>query len=226
MIYILGAGGLAREVLAAYRALGREAEVAGFVEEPRRADRAAVAGLPVLDQAALLRAGRGALLIGAIGSPLRRRWITELAAAGFAFDTVRHPAAVLDATVRLEGGAVVLSGVHATADVRVGPHTVVYPGCVLTHDVQLGSFVTLAPGVVVGGRVQVGDGAWLGIGATLRNGVRIGPGAMIGAGSVVLEDVPADTLCYGNPARNVRRIGPEEWPALIDSSGGAGPGRP
>lgn len=36
--------------------------------------------------------------------------------------------------------------------------------------------------------------------------MHIGVGAIIGAGSVVVSDVPEDTIVVGNPARVVRTI--------------------
>jgi maltose O-acetyltransferase len=54
--------------------------------------------------------------------------------------------------------------------------------------------------------VTIGNGAWLGARVTILPGVNIGPGAVIAAGSVVHEDVPANTLVAGTPARMVRLL--------------------
>ncbi len=48
-------------------------------------------------------------------------------------------------------------------------------------------------------------GAAIGTGVTILCGVTIGERAMVGAGSVVTQDVPADAVVAGNPAR-VRRM--------------------
>lgn len=37
-------------------------------------------------------------------------------------------------------------------------------------------------------------------------GVNIGDGAVIGAGSVVVKDIPANYVAYGNPCKAVRPI--------------------
>jgi maltose O-acetyltransferase len=54
--------------------------------------------------------------------------------------------------------------------------------------------------------VTIGSGAWLGARVTILPGVNIGPGAVVAAGSVVHEDVPANTLVAGTPARMVRLL--------------------
>ena len=45
---------------------------------------------------------------------------------------------------------------------------------------------------------------------TIIGGVTIGDNAVIAAGSVVIRDIPADSLAAGNPARVIRRISAED----------------
>lgn len=47
-------------------------------------------------------------------------------------------------------------------------------------------------------------GASIGANATILPGITIGENAMVGAGSVVLKDVPADTVWAGNPAKQIK----------------------
>lgn len=49
--------------------------------------------------------------------------------------------------------------------------------------------------------VEIGDHVWLCEGCTIMPGVKIGAGAVVGAKAVVFEDVPANTLVVGNPAK-------------------------
>jgi acetyltransferase-like isoleucine patch superfamily enzyme len=53
-------------------------------------------------------------------------------------------------------------------------------------------------------------GARVGGGAILCPGVEIGEEAFVGAGAVVTKDVAPKTIVYGNPARPVRDVPPEE----------------
>lgn len=55
-------------------------------------------------------------------------------------------------------------------------------------------------------KTRVGKRASIGAGATILCGVSIGEGAMVGAGSVVIKDVPPQTIVVGNPAREIGKI--------------------
>lgn len=52
--------------------------------------------------------------------------------------------------------------------------------------------------------VIIGDNVWIGCKSTILKGVTIGNGAVVAANSVVVKDVPANTLVGGNPARVLR----------------------
>jgi maltose O-acetyltransferase len=56
-------------------------------------------------------------------------------------------------------------------------------------------------GECYGGSIRIGDGTWIGTGAILVDGANVGKGCIIAAGSVVIGDIPDDTLAAGVPAR-------------------------
>ncbi len=53
--------------------------------------------------------------------------------------------------------------------------------------------------------ITIGDNVWIGIGAKVLKGVRIGSGAVVAAGSVVISDVPANSMVAGVPAKLIRQ---------------------
>lgn len=54
--------------------------------------------------------------------------------------------------------------------------------------------------------IRIGNDVWIGGAAVVLPGVMIGDRAVVGAGTVVVRDVPPDTVVVGNPARVVRTL--------------------
>ena len=54
--------------------------------------------------------------------------------------------------------------------------------------------------------VTIGDNVWIGGNVSICPGVTIGENSVIGAGSVVLKDVPPNTVAAGNPCRVIRTL--------------------
>ena len=63
-------------------------------------------------------------------------------------------------------------------------------------------------GVEYGRPITVGSNVWFGGGVKVMPGVTIGSNVVIGGGSVVVRDIPSDSLAVGNPARVVRHLPP------------------
>lgn len=54
--------------------------------------------------------------------------------------------------------------------------------------------------------ITVGDNVWIGAGVHVMPGVRIGSNVVIGGGSVVVRDIPDNSIAVGNPCRVIRSI--------------------
>lgn len=52
--------------------------------------------------------------------------------------------------------------------------------------------------------IEIGQDAWIGANCVITAGVTIGDGAVVGAGSIVVKDLPANSISVGNPARVLR----------------------
>lgn len=86
---------------------------------------------------------------------------------------------------------------------KIGNHVEIAAGAVcLTHDGAAWIFRHLVPTLQVYGAVTIDDDCSIGRGAILCPGVHIGRNSVVAPGSVVIADVPPDTLVWGVPARS------------------------
>ncbi len=103
---------------------------------------------------------------------------------------------------------------------RIGNRVKIHTNCYVAQFTVIEDDAFLAPGVSIAndlypgdeasaelmGGPHIGAGAQIGVGTTLLPYVRIGAGAIIGSGSVVVRDIPAGMVAFGNPARVHRPV--------------------
>jgi maltose O-acetyltransferase len=90
--------------------------------------------------------------------------------------------------------------VHIGHHVMIGPNVQIYTAAhLLQAEARIQGWEVAKP-------IVIEDNVWLGGGAILLPGVTIGRNAVVGAGAVVSQDVPANTVVVGNPARVIREI--------------------
>lgn len=115
-----------------------------------------------------------------------------------------HTAAVLDDSVSVGEGSVVMAGVVINSSTCIGKHAIINTGATVDHNCELEDFVHISPNATLCGDVMVGEGTHVGAGATIIPGVKIGNWVTVGAGAVVISDVPDHAVVVGNPARIIK----------------------
>ncbi|MDD5453908.1 MAG: acetyltransferase [Candidatus Ratteibacteria bacterium] len=218
-VYILGAGGFAREVLNIFTDLGAESSVRGFIEESisrvgKRLNGKDIHSSIILNPSTGLDP-KETNLICAIGTPLRKRWIEETKAQGYDYIAVVHPSTINSRWITLGEGVIICAGNILTSQISIGNHSIINLGCTIGHDVSIGKYTTVSPGVHISGKVTIGDECFIGTGSVIVEKVSIGNRSFIGAGAVVTKDIPEDTLAMGVPAKLIRTLTEEEWRRLI-----------
>lgn len=78
------------------------------------------------------------------------------------------------------------------------------------HPLAHGQPAEYAYSKTVSAPVVIEDDVFIGMHTLILKGVRIGRGAVIGAGSVVVKDIPAETIAAGNPARPLRKVSEQD----------------
>ncbi|WP_110709341.1 acyltransferase [Salinicola sp. CR57] len=75
-----------------------------------------------------------------------------------------------------------------------------------THDYRETGLKRLKAVPDTGRDIILEKGVWLGSGVTVLGPAHIGENAVVAAGSLVTQDVPANTIVAGRPAKPVRKI--------------------
>jgi len=123
-------------------------------------------------------------------------------------------------------------GVHIRDMVEIGNGCVIMMGAVINIGAQIGENTMIDMNVVLGGRAIVGKNCHIGAGTVLAGvieppsadpviveddvliganvvvleGIKVGKGSVVAAGSVVVNDVPENTLVAGIPAKAIKKI--------------------
>ena len=200
-IFVVGAGGHARVVIALARACGLDPVACVETDDTgSRSIERTIDGVAVTRGLEALPAG-GCAVVAIGDNPARERVSDLVRKRGATLATLVHPEAWIDPSVTLGAGVQVCARVSVGVGVRVGPGAIVNTGAIVDHECEIGAFAHVAPGARLAGRVTVGDRAMVGLGAVVVQTRRIGTDAVVGAGAVVLADVAPGTRVVGVPGR-------------------------
>lgn len=103
------------------------------------------------------------------------------------------------------------------APIRFGDNCMLAPGVVIATATHPLDPVERASGQEFAQAITVGSNVWFGANVTVCPGVSIGDNVVIGAGSVVVKDLPSNSVCVGSPAKPIRFLTPGEQPAPASS---------
>jgi sugar O-acyltransferase (sialic acid O-acetyltransferase NeuD family) len=175
-IYILGAGGVGREILAVlqHTALSAQYEVAGFIDDGKSQGEL-VKGVPVLGGLDwILKSDERIHLVIAIGNPaIRRQIIGALAHKELHYPVLIHPHASF----------------HDKKSITIGKGTYISEGCIITTDVCIGDFCLLNLGVTINHDAIIEDNCVLMPGVRLSCGVTLGTGSYVGANCALSKPI-------------------------------------
>lgn len=205
-LILIGASGLAREVLAMVRGSGQY-DVVGLLDDDREMAGVTVDGAPVLgsidDAANYMHAF---LLVCIASSREREAVVSHLGTLGIGesrYASAVDPSVQYPEGCRVGRGSILLRNVTLTAAVSLGSHVVAMPSVTFSYDDDVSDFATFAAGVSLGGGARIGKGAYLGLNSSVRERTSVGDYATIGMGAAVLSNVPDGETWVGVPAHQI-----------------------
>jgi len=114
-----------------------------------------------------------------------------------------------------------IGGVSIGKNVSIGSNVVIDRGAlddtVIGEGTKIDNLVHVAHGVKIGkncliiacaeisGSVKIGDNVWVAPNSSVRENLQIGNNSLVGIGSVVIRDIPDDSVIVGNPGKPISR---------------------
>ncbi len=117
------------------------------------------------------------------------------------FSKAIHPNSIIDPTVEIEEGTVVMAGAVINSSTKISKHCIINTASSIDHDCILENYVHISPNATLCGSVSIGEGSHIGAGATIIPGIKVGKWVTIGAGTVIIKNVPDNVTVVGNPGR-------------------------
>jgi perosamine synthetase len=203
-LYIMGAGGHAKVVIATLQA--SDQKVIGIFDDDIQKKGNLILGVPVLGTLAESKHYNVKKAVIGIGANHVRERIAK--SYDLNWINVIHPEAIVHPSVKLGRGSVIFAKSIIQPDAFIGDHVIINSAVIVEHDCRIGSFSHLCPGSKLAGNVTVEDGVLIGLGSNIIPGKKIGSYSVVGAGSTVIEDIKSDCVVVGSPAKMKRESTP------------------
>jgi sugar O-acyltransferase (sialic acid O-acetyltransferase NeuD family) len=196
-VYIIGAGGHAKVVLATL-------EAAGIVPIALYDDDASKWGstlfnIPIkggLDDFAELESVSAFIAIG--NNAARKKVVERFTSIDWL--TIIHPRASIHSSVKIGRGSIIQEACILEPDVTIGEHCILNSNSMIGHESVLEGYVH-SSGAKIGGNAHVCEGVLLGGNSTIHPGITIGAWSTAAIASAIMRDVPPHSILIGNPAR-------------------------
>jgi len=205
-IVIIGAGDGGRLVSELVKEQ-QEFEAIGFIDDNEAVQGKTINGYKIIGMSADLKRFGGIGFVIAVGMNMKVRSMLFEKAMDATLEPVNviHRTAIIEKSARVGKGTIMLANCVINAFATVGKNVFIFTGTIIEHDTNIGNNVYFSPGVSLGGGVKVGDNTFFGINSCTVGGITIGSNVIVGAGSVVLKDVPDNTVVAGIPAKILRK---------------------
>lgn len=210
-ILLIGGGGHCKSVLDTILKLNKYKKI-GIVDKKENIGKN-IMGTPIVgcddDLPSLIREGYkyAFITIGSIGNPfLRIKLFDLLIKIGYEIPIIIDPSATVSQFSEIEEGVFIGKNSIVNAETFIEKAAIINSGSIIEHECKIGKFSHIAPGAVLGGSVTINQNAHIGSNSVIKQGLIIGENSIIGMGSVVLKNINSNSMAYGNPCREVKKL--------------------
>lgn len=203
---ILGAGGLAREIVSWHKSAENASEfkIIGFLDDNLDALNNYTTGLKILNKLDLGFVKKNQSVICAISDiDIKKNILKQAQELQINVKNYIHPSCFIGDRTNVGKGLVLLPYAIISCDTKIGHLVFINNGSQIGHDVSIGDFTSIMANVDIGGGAIIGSNVFVGSNATILPGVKIPDNVRIGAGAVVLGNVKHEGTYFGNPAKKI-----------------------
>ena len=200
-IYVIGAGGHAKVILALLEALGRVC--VGIYDDNEKLWGKTLSGVPIIGAVKELPDKNNISAVIAIGNNSIRKYIAE-SFHNLQWAILIHPYSWVHKSVRVHDGTVIFAGAVVQPDTVIGAHTIINTSASVDHDCHIGDFCHIAPGCHLAGNVQIQDCTFVGVGSDVIPGIHITSDVVVGAGASVVRNITSSGTYIGVPAKELQ----------------------
>ena len=139
---------------------------------------------------------------------IRKSIYTRILELGGEIPTLIHPSCIISKKTTIGHGTQIMPGSIVQGDSVVGDNTVITVNTVVAHSAKIGNHCLISGNVMIGAYSSVGDMTHIGQGSTVVSGKvnQIGTNCILGAGSVLISDMPDNSIYVGNPAHFLKSV--------------------
>jgi sugar O-acyltransferase (sialic acid O-acetyltransferase NeuD family) len=206
-LYIVGAGGFAREIYAYLLQASfnyMNAELVGFLDDNENALDDFNFHHKIITKSKTTDLRSNSVLIMAIANPRVKSEIFDFyKSKNISFLTYIHPTAFVGHDVIVGEGSVIGPNATLTTNINIGECVTINAHSSIGHDAKVGRFSTLSGHCDITGGVSVAENVFFGTHASVIPNKIIEQGAIVGAGSVVIRNVKQGASVFGNPAKKI-----------------------
>jgi len=205
-IVIVGAGGLAREIISWHNTSKkvRNTTIVGLLDDDITALDDFDVNTKICGTVDLRLIAENQLIICAISNvDVKKMLFSKAIESNVTFANFIHETCIIGERTKFGSGLVILPYAIISCDVTIGNLVFINCGSLIGHDVKIGDFTSIMANVDIGGGAIIGNNVFIGTGAVILPRVKIPDGTRIGAGAVVLKSIKQSGSYFGNPAKKI-----------------------
>lgn len=143
-------------------------------------------------------------IVGIGDNQLRKEVFKKAINIGLTPYTIVSKNAYISEKAKIGKGCVIMPGATIQIGAQIEDNCIINTNSCIDHDCIIKSHVHISSGATVTGSVIIGEETFIGAGSSIKDYIKIGKQCIVGVGTVVVKDIPNNSIVVGVPAKNLK----------------------